>query len=61
MLEKSVPVIIAIHKSGVIQSLSPQPPRDVERARIAYLARRLRIAPQLAAVVAPIAFGEARQ
>jgi hypothetical protein len=37
-----------------------QPPRNVEQARVAYLTRRLRIAPCIAAVVAGLHFGEVR-
>ena len=56
-------------RAALAVSHNPKPPvpvlglqdRDVERARIAYLTRRLNIAPHIATLVASHAYGESRQ
>lgn len=46
-------------RGGLLQKIGVQPVRNVEQARIAFLARRFGLSPSRAVVVAALAFGEA--
>ena len=59
-MKLSQAALVAIKPNHNLSAAGAEPPRNIEQARVAFLARRLRIAPHMAPLIARLAFGEAR-